>query len=134
MEATLTSVFGGLVAFVREAEAEAAADARAKEAGDGGRVSSRSREQLDAQLERLVGEFAARWRAGIEQTHQVVMGHFAEALALVILKQALTQLLLYYTRLQDVARRRYAGQRPPFHRKIVPTSQILAEIRNYSPS
>ena len=81
-----------------------------------------------------MNEFAARWRAGIEQTHQIVMGHFAEALALVILKQSLTQLLLYYTRLQDVARKRYLSQRSPFHRKIVPTSQILAEIRNYSPT
>ena len=53
---------------------------------------------------------------------------------MVILKQLLTQLLLYYTRLQEVARKRFPGQRPPFHRKIVPTSQILAEIRNYSPA
>ena len=81
-----------------------------------------------------MNEFAARWRAGIEQTHQMVMGHFAELLAMVILKQLLTQLLLYYTRLQEVARKRFPGQRPPFHRKIVPTSQILAEIRNYSPA
>ena len=50
-----------------------------------------------------------------------------------ILKQVLTQLLLYYTRFQDVLRKLYKGKQPPAVVKdLVPTAVILAEIKKYA--
>ena len=50
-----------------------------------------------------------------------------------ILKQVLTQLLLYYSRFQDIIRK--AWKRPPaFTKDIIPTSVILNEIARYSRS
>ena len=54
-------------------------------------------------------------------------------LGMEILKQVLTQLLLYYTRFQDIVRR--AWRRPPaFTKDIVSTAAILVEIKKYSRS
>ena len=45
--------------------------------------------------------------------------------------QVLTQLLLYYTRFQEIVRKNWP--RPPaFAKDIVPTAAILAEIKQYS--
>ncbi len=49
-----------------------------------------------------------------------------------ILKQVLTQLLLYYTRFQDVIRKVYKQQPPSFAKDLVPTTTILAEIKKYA--
>lgn len=48
-----------------------------------------------------------------------------------ILKQVLTQLLLYYTRFQDIIRKAWKKP-PPFTRDLVSTSAILAEIKKYA--
>jgi hypothetical protein len=48
-----------------------------------------------------------------------------------ILKQVLTQLLLYYTRFQDIIKKSWS--RPPaFSRDVVSTATILMEIKRYS--
>ena len=45
--------------------------------------------------------------------------------------QVLTQLLLYYTRFQDIIRKSW--KRPPaFAKDLVSTSAILAEIKKYA--
>jgi hypothetical protein len=49
VEAVLTVVYGSLLSFVREAEAEMAANEKAKEA-DGARVSTRSKAEVDSHL------------------------------------------------------------------------------------
>ena len=82
--------------------------------------------------ERVLSEFGAGWRAGIEQLHQLVMTQFAEPLSTEMLKQVLAQLLLYYTRMQDLVRKEWAGQRDTLGSKIVPTATMLQEIRKYS--
>ncbi|CAN0517450.1 unnamed protein product, partial [Scytosiphon promiscuus] len=47
--------------------------------------------------------------------------------------QVLTQLLLYYTRFQEIIRKSW--RRPPsFSKDLVSTSAILKEIKNYSRS
>lgn len=46
--------------------------------------------------------------------------------------QVLTQLLLYYTRFQEVIKKAWPKKQPPFVRDIVATASILAEIRKYS--
>ena len=48
-----------------------------------------------------------------------------------ILKQVLTQLLLYYTRFQEIVRRAWRRP-PPFAKNLVPTATILSEIKKYS--
>jgi hypothetical protein len=45
--------------------------------------------------------------------------------------QVLTQLLLYYTRFQDIIKKTWA-RAPPFTRDIVSTATILMEIKRYS--
>ena len=49
-----------------------------------------------------------------------------------ILKQVLTQLLLYYTRFQDIIRKVWGRQQPPFSKEIISTATILDEIKKYS--
>jgi len=44
----------------------------------------------------------------------------------------LTQLLLYYTRFQDVIRKVFKKQQPDFAKDLVPTAVILAEIKKYA--
>lgn len=51
-----------------------------------------------------------------------------------ILKQVLTQLLLYYTRLQKVIHKAFPQQPPAFARELVSNSTILYEIKQYSRS
>lgn len=86
----------------------------------------------DAIVESLVREFAGNWRTGIQQINDDVLAYFANFRnGMEILKQVLTQLLLYYTRFQDVLKRGYA--RPPaVSRDIVSTATILMEIKRYS--
>ena len=50
-----------------------------------------------------------------------------------ILKQVLTQLLLYYTRFQDIIKKAFP-RAPNFAREIVSTATILMEIKRYSRS
>jgi hypothetical protein len=86
----------------------------------------------DALVEGLVREFAVNWRTGIQQVNDDVLHYFSSYRnGMEILKQVLTQLLLYYTRFQDLVKRCYA--RPPaFSRDIVSTATILIEIKRYS--
>ncbi|CAL1137144.1 unnamed protein product, partial [Cladocopium goreaui] len=46
-----------------------------------------------------------------------------------ILKQVLTQLLLYYTRLQKVIRKAFPQQPPAFANEMVSNTTILMEVR-----
>ena len=78
-----------------------------------------------------MSNFAASWQGGIEQINTGVMTSFANYKnGMDILKQVLTQLLLYYTRFQDVAKR-VPGQ-PPFLRDLVSIQTIMHEIKKYS--
>ena len=85
-------------------------------------------------VESLVREFAAQWRSGIQQINDGVLAHFANFRnGMEILKQVLTQLLLYYTRFQDIIKKSFS--RPPaFTRDIISTATILMEIKRYSRS
>jgi len=95
--------------------------------GGGGGVS------LDEELVgNLVREFSQSWRAGIQVINDDVLAYFSNFRnGMEILKQVLTQLLLYYTRFQDIIKRAWA--RPPsFVKDIVSTATILMEIKRYS--
>ena len=79
-----------------------------------------------------VREFAANWKMGIQQINDDVLVYFASFRnGMEILKQVLTQLLLYYTRFQDIIKKSWV--RPPaFSRDIVSTATILMEIKKFS--
>jgi len=120
--------YGRLIAFVRETEASAAAAVAAGEGGGEGGLSFDAR-----QAEGLVREFAATWKGGIEGINQDVMAYFANFRnGMEILKQVLTQLLLYYTRFQEILKKAYPRGPPGWAKDVVQTSQILLEIRKYS--
>jgi hypothetical protein len=84
-------------------------------------------------VESLVREFASNWRAGMENINRNVLSYFSNFRnGMEILKQVLTQLLLYYTRFQDVIRKVFKTRSPAFAKDLVPTTTILAEIKKYA--
>ena len=92
--------------------------------------------QLDEGIvESLVKEFSTVWRNGIQQINDDVLAYFANFRnGMEILKQVLTQLLLYYTRFQDIIKKAWPGPAPTFTRDIVSTASIMMEIKKYNRS
>lgn len=121
VEEELKEKYKRLVSFVQQTEAAMS--------------SGKTDGELDeATVEGLVREFAASWKSGIEAINQDVLSFFSNFRnGMEILKQVLTQLLLYYTRFQEIIRKSW--RRPPsFSKDLVSTSAILKEIKNYSRS
>ncbi|KAF3772392.1 Vacuolar sorting-associated protein 52 A [Nymphaea thermarum] len=83
-----------------------------------------------ADVEPLVKDFASRWKAAIELMHKDVITSFSNFLCgMDILRAALTQLLLYYTRLSDCIKRIPGG--PALNKDLISISSIMYEIRKY---
>jgi vacuolar protein sorting-associated protein 52 len=83
-------------------------------------------------VESLVRDFASSWRTGITMINDDVLAYFSNfANGTEILKQVLTQLLLYYTRFQDIIKKSWT-RAPAFTRDIVSTATIMMEIKKYS--
>ena len=117
--------YGRLIAWVKEMEAGVLSGAP----GPDGTYSGVDVRQAEA----LVRDFAATWKAGIEGINQDVMAYFANFRnGMEILKQVLTQLLLYYTRFQEILKKAWPRASPAFTKDVIQTSQILLEIRKYS--
>lgn len=86
-------------------------------------------------MEQVVRVFASSWKRETERIHQYVMTSFSNfSNGTDILKQVLTQLLLYYTRLQKVMSKSFPQQPPVFAHELVPNTTILTEIKQYSRS
>jgi len=84
-------------------------------------------------VESLVTEFSSKWKQGIEQINKNVLSFFANFRnGMEILKQVLTQLLLYYTRFQDIIRKIWRSKPPAFCKDLVSTSTILVEIKKHA--
>ncbi|KAF2314489.1 hypothetical protein GH714_026932 [Hevea brasiliensis] len=84
-----------------------------------------------AEVETIVKDFASRWKAAIELMHKDVITSFSNFLCgMEILRAALTQLLLYYTRLSDCIKRIVGGS--VLNKDLVSISSIMYEIRKYS--
>ncbi|MCL7047717.1 hypothetical protein MKW94_025560 [Papaver nudicaule] len=82
-------------------------------------------------VEPLVKDFGSRWKAAIELMHKDVITSFSNFLCgMEILRAALTQLLLYYTRLSDSIKRIPGGS--TLNKDLVSISVIMYEIRKYS--
>ncbi|CAM8964777.1 unnamed protein product [Rhodiola kirilowii] len=84
-----------------------------------------------AEVEPLVKDFASRWKTAIELMHKDVITSFSNFLCgMEILRAALTQLLLYYTRLSDCVKKIVGGS--ALNKDLVSISSIMYEIRKYS--
>ncbi|KAA0037026.1 vacuolar protein sorting-associated protein 52 A [Cucumis melo var. makuwa] len=79
-----------------------------------------------AEVEPLVKDFASRWKAAIELMHKDVITSFSNFLCgMEILRAALTQLLLYYTRLSDCIKRIVGGS--ALNKDLVSISSIMCQ-------
>ncbi|KVH98490.1 vacuolar protein sorting-associated protein 52 A [Cynara cardunculus var. scolymus] len=118
VEELLLEHFGNLIKFVKTRASED--------------LSSGSEKPITvAEVEPLVKDFASRWKAAIELMHGDVMTSFSNFLCgMEILRAALTQLLLYYTRLSDCMKRIAGGS--ALNKDLVSISSIMYEIRKYS--
>ncbi|KAM0863600.1 hypothetical protein ACQ4PT_044504 [Festuca glaucescens] len=117
VEELLLEHFSDLIKFVKTYTSEDAASSSDKaNIGD---------------AEPLVKDFASRWKAAIELMHKDVITSFSNFLCgMEILKAALTQLVLYYTRLTECVKRVNGGS--ALNKDLVSISSILYEIKKYS--
>mmetsp|Transcript_14509 Transcript_14509/g.21552 ORF Transcript_14509/g.21552 Transcript_14509/m.21552 type:complete len:161 (+) Transcript_14509:1775-2257(+) len=80
----------------------------------------------------LARDFAGTWKSALEEINQEVLSSFSSFRnGMEVLKEVLTQLLLFYTRFQEIVKRHWKVP-PAFANDIVPTSAILTEIKKYS--
>ncbi|CAM9364292.1 unnamed protein product [Chrysoparadoxa australica] len=118
VEEELKQRYPQMLAFVQQSEATLAA--------------GKPLQVDEAHVAGMVRDFSLSWKAGLEGINQAVLAYFANSRnGMEILKQVLTQLLLYYTRLQEVIKQ--AWPRPPaFCKNLVPTASILTEVKKYA--
>ncbi|CAI0402966.1 unnamed protein product [Linum tenue] len=118
VEELLVGHFGDLIKFVKT---------RASEDPN----SNQDKPIAISEVEPLVKDFASRWKTAIELMHKDVITSFSNFLCgMEILRAALTQLLLYYTRLSDSIKRITGGS--TLNKDLVSISSIMYEIRKYS--
>ncbi len=132
VEEELLQNFSKMIAFVQQTEQHMTrsnyGSSTSKAVAEGNKV------EVNPQVvESLVLEFASTWKQGIEQINRNVLSFFANFRnGMEILKQVLTQLLLYYTRFQDIIRKVWRSKPPAFCKDLVSTSSILIEIKKYA--
>ncbi len=86
-------------------------------------------------ISNVASNFSKTWKNGVKQINQSVLCFFSNFKnGMDILKKVLTQLLLYYTRFQDIVKRVYNnnGIVPPFNKEMVAVHSIIYEIKKYS--
>ncbi|KAL0383376.1 UNVERIFIED_CONTAM: Vacuolar protein sorting-associated protein 52 A [Sesamum calycinum] len=89
--------------------------------------SSSERPITVTEVEPIVKDFASRWKAAIELMHNDVITSFSNFLCgMEILRAALTQLLLYYTRLSDCMKRIAGGS--ALNKDLVSISSIMINV------
>ena len=130
VEEELLQNFSKMIAFVQQTEAHMSGVSTPK----GARGVAAPADVVNPDVvESLVLEFSSNWKAGIEQINRDVLSYFSNFRnGMEVLKQVLTQLLLYYTRFQDVIRKVWRGKPPAFCKDLVSTSVILAEIKKHA--
>ncbi|KAK1394046.1 Vacuolar protein sorting-associated protein 52 [Heracleum sosnowskyi] len=118
VEELLLEHFSNLIKFVKNRAAEDS--------------SSGSKKPITvAEVEPLVKDFASRWKAAIELMHKDVITSFSNFLrGMDILRSALTQLLLYYTRLSDCIKKIAGGS--ALNKDLASINSIVFEIKKYS--
>jgi len=119
LENQLKIYFSDLVEFVHQNES------------GGNQQSGGTGTDLRPEAERISKHFHQAWRGAMSSVHTVVMNSFTNFNAgIEILKQCLTQLLLYYTRFQKCLQR--LGLAKYCHQYSVPNASLLQEIKLYS--
>ncbi|CAD7940307.1 unnamed protein product [Amoebophrya sp. A120] len=97
----------------------------------GSAASSLDVKDLNSTPEKISRHFAGSWKQNMSSLHAFIMNAFVNFNnGKEILKQCLTQLLLYYTRYQKCLHKLNALRN--VQELIVPNSAILQEIKNYS--
>mmetsp|Transcript_27317 Transcript_27317/g.41118 ORF Transcript_27317/g.41118 Transcript_27317/m.41118 type:complete len:817 (+) Transcript_27317:132-2582(+) len=132
VEEELLQNFSKMIAFVQQTEQHMSRSQFGASASKA--VAEGNKVEVNPQVvESLVLEFASTWKQGIEQINRNVLSFFANFRnGMEILKQVLTQLLLYYTRFQDIIRKVWRSKPPAFCKDLVSTSSILIEIKKYA--
>merc|ERR1719352_2226058 len=75
-----------------------------------------------AKMEQVVKQFGQSWKGAMDRIHKYVMTSFTSfSNGMEILKQVFTQLLLYYTRLQQVILKIYPNGSQALDHELVPT-------------
>ena len=130
-EEEIKSAFPRLVSFVVQTEA-AMNELAVASSSSSSSAASTTMVLDEGIIEGIVRDFSVNWRSGIQQINDNVLSFFANFRnGMEILKQVLTQLLLYYTRFQDIIKK-CLPKAPAFARDIVSTATILMEIKRYS--
>ncbi len=124
VEEELMTWYGRMILFVRQNESVIL-----------NKTNAAHRDDIDtSQIEKIIHEFSTSWKSGIEKMNGNIMKYFSNFRnGMEILKQVLTQLLLYYTRFIEIVKKSYQGS-PPFGNEVVTTQEILYEIKKYSRS
>ena len=122
VEEELLVGFSKMIAFVQQTESHIASTPQG------------AAYDVNAQVvQSLVREFAVNWKANIELINRNVLSYFSNFRnGMEILKQVLTQLLLYYTRFLDIIRKVWKNKPPEFTKDLINTTVILAEIKKYA--
>ncbi|KAI4303712.1 hypothetical protein MLD38_039311 [Melastoma candidum] len=119
VEELLAEHFGDLIKFVKTRASEDPS------------APTSERAITVAEVEPIVKDFMNRWKSAIELMHKDVITSFSNFLCgMEILRAALTQLLLYYTRLTDCIKKVPGGS--VLNKDLVSISSIMYEIRKYS--
>ncbi|EEC45870.1 predicted protein, partial [Phaeodactylum tricornutum CCAP 1055/1] len=122
VEEELLTGFSKMIAFVQQTEAHMATTPRGE-----------TYDANAAVVEALVLDFASKWKGNIDVINRNVLSYFSNFRnGMEILKQVLTQLLLYYTRFQDIIRKVWKNRLPPFCENLISTNIILTEIKRYA--
>jgi len=90
---------------------------------------------MKSHINTVASTFNKTWKNGVKQINQSVLCFFSNFKnGMDILKKVLTQLLLYYTRFQEIVKRVYndTGIVPPFNKEMVAVHSIIYEIKKYS--
>jgi hypothetical protein len=131
VESQLQKHYPELVKFVKATEPLVAAL-------DEGRSGPASNQGIpagvdSAKMEQVVKQFAQHWKGEMDRIHKYVMHSFTNfSNGMEILKQVFTQLLLYYTRLQQIILKIYPNGCQALEHELVPNTTIIMEIKQYS--
>ena len=135
VEVELLTYFSKMIAFVQQTEAYLVAQQHQQQGGSGSSTTNLpSYDNVNlAVVEALAMDFATQWKTAMEQINREILSYFSNFRnGMEILKHCLTQLLLYYTRFQDIIRKVWKKTPPTVAKDLVATNVILAEIKKYA--
>ncbi|KAK9838884.1 hypothetical protein WJX74_005159 [Apatococcus lobatus] len=128
VEEVLSEHFSGLLTFTKRAEAANKARGDRADAPPAPGFGA-------AEAGPVVRDFTARWASALEQLHRDTLREFkaSQTCGREVLKAAMTQLLLYYTRLLDLLKR-CGPEGASLFRDAVTVPSIMYEIKRYNRS